>query len=111
VCGRFGRITISPSVPRGNSLSSSSKMRTSKYSSLMTPAALGLFSTPGGCHEMRLASVTPYAPLNVVTPNRVRITSSTSVGIGAAPISRRVVFASGSPERGISGRSTSWARR
>ena len=59
VCGRFGRITISPSVPRGSSKSSSSKMRTSKYSSLITPAALGLFSTPGGCHEMRLASVTP----------------------------------------------------
>ena len=59
VWGRFGRMTISPSVPRGSSLSSSSKIRTSKYSSLTTPAALGLFSTPAGCHETSEASVTP----------------------------------------------------
>jgi hypothetical protein len=59
VWGRLGRTTISPSVPRGSSLSSSSKIRTSKYSSLITPAAFGLFSTPGGCQDTRLASVTP----------------------------------------------------
>ena len=36
---------------------------------------------------------------------------STSTGIGAAPISRSVVFASGAPDRGMCGLSTSWARR
>ena len=36
---------------------------------------------------------------------------STSTGSGAAPMSRSVVFASGAPDRGISGRSTSWASR
>jgi hypothetical protein len=34
-------------------------MRTSKYSSLTMPAAFGRFSTPGGCHEISDASVTP----------------------------------------------------
>ena len=86
-------------------------MRTSKYWSLTTPAALGRFSTPGGCQEIRLASVTPYAPLNVSRPNRSRITRSTSTGSGAAPSRRNDVFASGRPEFGISGRSMSWASR
>ena len=42
LCGRFGRSTISPSVPRGSSLSSSSKMRTSKYSSLIDAGGVRL---------------------------------------------------------------------
>ena len=36
---------------------------------------------------------------------------SISTGSGAAPMRRRLVFASGAPDRGISGRSTSWASR
>src|SRR3954453_19254846 len=86
-------------------------MGASKYSSLITPAALGLFSTPDGCHERSEASVVPYAPLKVSTPKRLLRIESTSIGSGAAPIRRREVFASGAPERGIAGLSTSWASR
>src|SRR3954467_8804498 len=86
-------------------------MRTSKYSSLMMPAAFGRLRTPGGCHETRLASVTPYAPLNVSIEKRLQMMLSTSGGNGAAPISRSDLFASGAPEFGISGRSESCASR
>jgi hypothetical protein len=66
---------------------------------------------PRGCQEIKLASVTPYAALKVATPKRWWMTDSTSTGMGAAPMTRRLVLASGVPERGISGRSMSWARR
>ena len=110
-CGRFGRSTISPSVLRGSSWSSSSKIRTSKYSWLRTPAASGRFSTPSGVHDTRLASVCPNAPLNTSVPNRSRSCRSISIGIGAAPMSRSVVLASGAPDFGIAGRSSSLASR
>ncbi len=110
-CGRFGRTTISPSRPRSTSLSPSSKIRTSKYSSLTTPAALGLLRTPGGCHDTRLASVSPNAPLNVSTPKRSRRRLSISTGSGAAPMRRSEVLAVGAPEPGISSRSMSLASR
>ena len=110
--GRFGRMTISPSVSRGSSLSSSSKMRTSKYSSLTTPAALGLLRTPGGCHEIRLASVTPYAPLKVSIPNRERRTLVDLDRQRRRPEQpQRRCWPPARPEFGISGRSTSWASR
>ena len=77
----------------------------------MTPAPRGRLGTPGGCHDTRLASVTPYAPLKVSMEKRLLMTSSTSGGSGAAPMSRKLLLASGLPEFGISGRSTSWASR
>jgi hypothetical protein len=92
-------------------LSSSSKIRTSKYSALITPAAFGLFVTPGGCQDTSDASVNPYAPLKVSIPNLDLISRSTSSGNGAAPRSRSDVLASEDPDFGISGRSTSCASR
>ena len=44
-------------------------------------------------------------------PKRSFRIESTSTGSGAAPSNRSDVLASGAPERGISGRSTSWASR
>src|SRR5205823_8940422 len=76
-----------------------------------TPAAFGLLAVPGGCHDTSDASVVPYAPLNVSIPNRARRIESTSTGSGAAPSNRSDRLASGSPERGISDRSVSWASR
>jgi len=84
--------TISPSDPRAL-VSSSSNMRTSKYSSLITPPRLA-DCHPGWCHDTRLARWTPYAPEKVRTPNRSLMTESTSTGNGAAPINRNVALAS-----------------
>ncbi len=67
---------------------SSSKMRTSKYSSFSTPAAFGRLTCRGLPRDRGSPRVTPYAPLNVVTPKRSVMIRSTSTGIGAAP-SRR----------------------
>ena len=78
----------------------------------MTPAAFGLLRTPGGCHEMRLASVTPYAPLNVVDAEPLAHDAGRPRAAAAPrPAGAALVFASGAPDCGISGRSSSWASR
>ena len=101
-----------PRRPEAASLSSSSKIRTSKYSSLITPAALGLLRDPRRLprdqrrlrHPVGAAErLDPEAgPDHVVDLDRQRARRR-SAGATCSP--------SGAPDRGISGRSTSWASR
>src|SRR5262245_6235679 len=107
--GFFGRPTISPGVSGGTSLSSSSKMRRSQYSSFTMPAALGLLSMPGGSQLHNDASVVPYAASNGLIPNRSIHFCATAGGMGTPAMKRSVVLASGFPESGASGRTASFA--
>ena len=84
-------------------------MRTSQYSSLSTPAAFSLFTAPGGSHDHNDASVVPYPASWGRIPNRSTQRCATAGGIGTPAMKRKVVFASGCPESGASGRTSSLA--